>query len=98
MANDVNNKGVIVADTGGAGATGTLVSVTCVIRKIRLVPAAAAALATLTNTAGDVIAALAAPANGHSDDVDFGPDGFTCEGLKLPTLSGTGAKVYVYGK
>lgn len=99
MANDVNNPGgPLVIDTGGAGATGTITAAHMVIRKIRLVPAAAASLATLTNTAGDVIAALAAAANGTSDDVDFGPDGFTCEGLKVPTLSGTGAKVYVYCK
>ena len=93
MGNDLNNKGVLVIDS-----TGTLCSETCVIRALRLVPAAAASSVTFTNTAGDEIAKMAAAANGTSDSVDFGPDGFSCEGLKVSAISGTGAKAYVYGK
>lgn len=97
MANDTNNPGgPWVIDTGGAGATGTITADRVKIRKFRLVPAAAASLASITNTAGDVQAAMAAAANGAADEIDFGPNGKWVDGIKVPTLSGSGAKLYVY--
>lgn len=97
MANDTDNPGgPLIIDTGGAGATGTITAVQCKIKKIRLVPAAAASLATVTDTAGNVIATLAAAANGKSDEINFDGGGRMVLGLKVPTLSGTGAKLYVY--
>lgn len=92
MANDTNNPGgPWVLDT-----TGTITSGRVKVRKFRLVPAAAAALASIQNAAGDTQAALAAAANGTSDEIDFGPNGKWIDGIKLATLSGTGAKLYVY--
>ena len=97
MANDTNNPGgPWVIDTGGAGATGTITASRVKVMKFRLVPAAAASLATITNTAGDVQAAMAAAANGTSDSLDFGPNGKWIDGIKVTVLSGTGAKLYVY--
>lgn len=97
MANDTDNPGgPMVIDTGGAGATGTITAALCKVKKIRLTPTTAASLATVTDTAGNVQAALAAAANGKSDEVDFGPNGKWITGIKVPTLSGTGAKLYIY--
>ena len=99
MANDTNNpRGPMVIDTGGAGATGTITASNVILKKVRLVPAAAASTAALTNTAGDSIGALAAAANGNADEIDFGPDGYVSLGLKVPTLSGSGAKLYIWTK
>jgi hypothetical protein len=97
MANDIDNPGgPMVIDTGGAGATGTITAGLCKVKKLRLTPAAAAGLATVTDTAGNVQAQLAAAANGKSDEVDFGPNGKWMLGIKVPTLSGSGAKLFVY--
>ncbi len=99
MGNDTNNpRGPMVIDTGGAGATGTITAATVILKQVRLVPAEAASTAALTNTAGDPVGALAAAANGNADEIDFGPDGFVTDGLKVPTLSGSGAKLYIWTK
>jgi hypothetical protein len=97
MANDTDNPGgPMVIDTGGSGATGTITAALCKVKKIRLVPAAAASLATVTDTAGNVQAQLQAAANGIADEIDFGPNGKWITGIKVPTLSGTSAKLYIY--
>lgn len=93
MANDTNNPGVLVLDTAAViSATNTFK-----IRKIRLVPAAAASTASFEDGEGRVIAGLAAPANGHSDDANFDPP-YVVTGLELASITGTGAVAYVYTK
>jgi hypothetical protein len=92
MANDLDNPGVLVLDTAAVISTTNLF----VIRKLRLVPAAAAALAQVRDGSDRIIAALAAAANGHADEINFSPP-HVMTGFELESISGAGAVLYVYG-
>ena len=91
MANDFTVPGVLRMDTAAVVST----TLKFKISHIRLVPGAAAATAEFRNGADQIIAQLAAAANGNSDEVWFTPPRiFT--GLELKTIAGAGAQAYVY--
>lgn len=89
------NQGVTVVPQADAPAT-LAVSARVKIKKIVLVSAAAATLATVTDGADKVIAMLAAPI-GSSDEIDFNADAFVAVGLKVSVLSGAGGTLFIYG-
>jgi hypothetical protein len=92
MANQLTTPNVLVLDTPAViDATNQFK-----IRKIRLVPAAAAATATIKNGAGQVVHALSAAAAGPGDEIDWSSQSFPQKGLELATLVGAGAIVYIY--
>jgi ABC-type Fe3+-siderophore transport system permease subunit len=94
MANIVNLPNVLVLDTAADNIIAATVGVR--IRKIRIVAAAAAVAATLTDAGGTVgKIGLIAPIGG-TDTAAFFAAPFVLNGLQLLALSGAGALVYVY--
>lgn len=91
MANDVTHNPLVLDSTGVLSATNRFQ-----IRKIRLIPAAAACTATLKNGAAQIIASLSAVASGAPDEVDFHADPLEVLGLELSAIAGAGAIVHVY--
>jgi hypothetical protein len=94
----LTNPGVTSLVTADAPATLIAAPLLVKIRKLVLVaPAAVAALATVTDGTDRLIAMLAAPA-GSSDEIDFQQgNGFTCQGLKVSSMTGAAATLFLYG-
>jgi len=90
------NPGVTVVPEGDAPVTVVAAPAKVKIKKLVLVAAGVAGLATVTDGGDRVIAMLAAPI-GSSDEIDFNADAFMCTGLKVSVLSGTGARLFLYG-
>lgn len=91
MANDLDNRGVLILDTAAVISTTNMFK----IRKLVLVTGATAGDAELRDGSDRIIAQLSAPAE-SADELDFNAMAFIGYGLELQSISGTGAVVYVY--
>ena len=89
------NKGVTVVDAAGTVLASSTSGPNVKVRKIVLVAAGAAVVASVTDGADKLVAMLAAPA-GSSDEIDFNADGFMMNGLKVSVIT-AGAFLFLYG-
>lgn len=94
MANIVNQPHVLVLDTAADNIVAATIGVR--IRKVRLSQGTAAAKATLCEAGGTVEKIALACLADESDTVEFYAAPLSLAGLKLLSIAGASAKVYVY--
>lgn len=94
MANDVSQSNVLVLDTAADNIVAATIGVR--IRKVRIVAAAANVSATLCKAGGTVGVINVAAVIGASDTIEFYSAPLQLAGLRLLSIAGAGAIVYVY--
>lgn len=93
MANNTSTPQVLVLDTTADNIPAATTPIR--VRKARLVAAAAAATAVITDAGGTVTKIHLSAAIGGTDTVEFYANPLSLTGLKI-TLTGAGAILYVY--